>query len=853
MTEAPSSSQLILGTDKRNPLFTVYQEREHKQLHVYYGLELMEKVPDERENPAFKLMVGRLYNGGVKAKSLGEVFEVDRKTMQRWGQALCCGDGAQLVRMLEGRSACRKLTTEIKAYVRVRWPEVVKLSRSGCSQRLCQEIKAVFQVQLSTETLRPLIRELKAAARAPGAGELSPSSGPREAEPSSSETSQAEANSLPAAPPTEGSACAAEAVGATGSGKEAGEGKEAEASGEKRETSWACAQSVGAGEPLSKSLTNNQFGGDPTLTPVPGKPKTSAVLPAYPPVRTLWCDHAGVLVFSGVLNQVSHLVDPPQPVLRQWLASLWSGAVNIEQTKFLNLEDLEMLLGTVVRFPTPQREQLKQLATEEAVGALLRLNAQQLGAAVGPDLYFDPHTKHYTGGQNVLQGWCPKIRWADKAMHSDFIHTAAGQPIYFETTDNFEDLRVRFFGVVERCRKILGWAKERVLSLVVDRGIFGAEVFAKVLAEPGLHLLTWQKGYKAGEWRAEKVSGKMVLERARNHARDLRSYHFEYIDQDWAQDARLRQLEVRATNPQSQQVQVAILTDDRQRQAEEIVRLLFSRWLQENDFKYLDKHFGINQITSYRSTAYEKLRGQVQDREVQSGEYKALQQQRRQWRAQQARLLLTQQQCDYKAAQRAQRLKELEQRSADGAESTVPVPAETSRDLAKLRAAQQRYESTSQARREQIKEQSQQLSEWDEQVTAVQKKASRLEAMIAAEMVRMEPQSKRLMDSLKVLARNVFYQALQPFKEAYDNYRDDHDYFRQLSLAPGVLEVGVEAITVHLLPKTNYSPQLRGIIEKLLNRLNEQDPRLPDGTGRLLRFRLGRKSELRLSMHLEAG
>ena len=26
---------------------------------------------------------------------------------------------------------------------------------------------------------------------------------------------------------------------------------------------------------------------------------------------------------------------------------------------------------------------------------------------------------------------------------------------------------------------------------------------------------------------------------------------------------------------------------------------MFNRWLQENDFKYRDKHFGINQITSY--------------------------------------------------------------------------------------------------------------------------------------------------------------------------------------------------------------------------------------------------------------
>ena len=48
-------------------------------------------------------------------------------------------------------------------------------------------------------------------------------------------------------------------------------------------------------------------------------------------------------------------------------------------------------------------------------------------------------------------------------MHSDFIHTVAGEPLYFETTDNFSDLRERFFGVVERCRQVLKWPRERVL------------------------------------------------------------------------------------------------------------------------------------------------------------------------------------------------------------------------------------------------------------------------------------------------------------------------------------------------------------------------------------------------------
>jgi hypothetical protein len=272
-------------------------------------------------------------------------------------------------------------------------------------------------------------------------------------------------------------------------------------------------------------------------------------------------------------------------------------------------------LGAVVRFPHPQRQELERVANETSLQALVRFNARQIGADQQSDFYFDPHTKHYTGQQNVLEGWCAAIRWVDKAMHSDFIHTAQGQPLYFETADNFADLRERVFAVVERCRTGLAWPAQRVLTWVVDRGILGKEVFAKVLANPALHLITWEQGYEAQAWPpVGGVSGSGVIEQARNRAEDVRSYHLEYGDRAWPKDQRLRQLVVQATNPNGRTIQVAMLTDDGQRAASQILRLIFGRWVQENDFKYLDKHFGINQITSYGPTGYEQLRQQVEDR-----------------------------------------------------------------------------------------------------------------------------------------------------------------------------------------------------------------------------------------------
>ena len=801
------TGQLILGTDKDNPLFTIYAEDE-EQLHVYYGLELLEVVPADPEAPSFKMLVGRLYNAGLNRRVLAETFSVDPKTMRKWGRALFCRNAQEWVRVFGGQRARRKVTPEIEAYVRARWAAVSAEGTYGAMSRLCREIQSVFGVGLSPRALRPVVGPLKRAQRSAAA------------EPEGEARSAATlVEEPPQAIPTDHTVP---------------EGARPEASAQ------------GLSLPVEESEDGcERFGSSPRpsepkgVTPPPIEPGAAAVWTLAGSPQTLWCDHVGVLVFAPILLAIAQVLDPPEPVFKQWLASLLLGALNIEQSKFLNAEDLERLLGEIVRFPHPQRQELKRVATTASFTALLRFNARQIGAEGQTDFYFDPHTKHYTGQENVLKGWCPTIRFADKALHSDFVHTAAGQPLYFETTDNFADVRERFFGVVARCRAELGWSADLCLTFVVDRSIYGAEVFEKVLATPDLHLITWEKGFVPQTWPPPGgVSGGMVIQRARNRAADLQSYHLEWVDRPWPKDPRLRQLVVRATNPKGRTVQVAILTDDLSRAALEIVRLMFQRWLQENDFKYLDKHLGINQITSYQIIPYEQLRQQVQDREVQSGESKALREQRRQLRARQGRLLFVQEQCDQKAARRQARMQRLEGQND---------PA-SARELEHLRRAQARYQALRQGRREQIERWNQEWAELEVQQERAQQKVSRLDSLIAQQMVRLEPNQKRLMDLLRIIARNAFYAALAPFKKAYDNYRDDHDYFRHLTQASGVLEVQAEQIVVHLLPRVNYSPQLRRIIGGVLEGLNGQQPQLPDGSGRRLKLRLGRRSELKLGL-----
>ena len=778
------TGQLILGTDKRNPLFTVYEAEEPEpKLHVYYGLELLEVISAKRSDPSFKMLVGRLANAGVSQRVLQQTFTVDRKTIQRWGRALRSHNAQELVRVLEGRRANRKLTPEIQAYVRVRWPDLVGGGLYGIGKRLRQEIQRVFGVKLSQETLRPLLGELRrssAATASPvsGAGQTIAESLPQ---------------SRPSLPDNQG------------------------VSSEEREKVCDCVLLDGPPESTPQELT---------LERAP---------------QILWCDHLGVLLFAPVLLAVAQVLKPAEGLLKQWLASLLLGALNIEQTKFLNWTDLSRLLGAVVRFPHPQRQELERVATPANIEALARFNAQQLGAESQTQFYFDPHTKHYTGQENVLKGWCAAIRWADKALHSDFIHTLAGEPLYFETTDNFADLRERFFQVVQRCRQVLQWPAERVLSFVVDRAIFGQEVFEQVLADAALHLITWEKGYEAQTWPPPGgITGAMVIERPRNRAEDLRAYHLQYWDRPWPKDERLRQIVVQATNPQNRRIQVAILTDDAQAAARGIIRFMFNRWLQENDFKYLDKHFGINQITSYGVTGYEELRQQVEDRQVRSIELKALRQQRQQLRAKQSRLLLLQAAGQHQERGRQHRMAQLQE---------PPEAQGQSQELVGLRQRQSRWQHTASERQEQIQRLSDQLAELDVQAQQAQQTESRLERLIQEKMVRLDPEKKRLMDSLRVIARNVFYKALEPFKKAYNNYRDDHDQFRQLTQASGVLELKADRLVAHLMPRVNYPPQLRRILVAVLEASNAQQPLLPDGSGRALKLRLADRSEMKLSIH----
>jgi hypothetical protein len=774
------------------------------------------------------MLLARLFNAGINRRVLKETFKVDVKTMRRWGAALRSDDPERLIRALAGRGGCRKLTVEIRSFVRMRFPSVYQQNRKAYSRQIRAEIQEVFGESISGETLRPLFNELKALHGGSNATVGLPASTTVVSEDDSRQGELRAGVRDQAVHESEGHASAYEAVDPGADQDDDAPGMQAEAS--------AC--DSGPPAPIKHPSAVTGFSGSEADFPSTSDRKRSPQLsPAFGSLH-----HLGVLVFWDVLKQIEQRFGESGQTIKQWLVATWLGAVNIEQSKLLDFEALTWMLGPLDRGLRTQRRTLTTLATEKNVCQLLAYNAELVGVREQGDFYYDPHTKHYTGLKEILKGWCSNIRWAGKVLHMDFFHTVSGAPVYQEHVDNYEDLRVRMPKQLSRFRETVGFPASQLLTLIIDRGVYSQEVFAAVMADPSLHLITWEKNYRPAPWAAEEGKrGSFVITRFRNDSTDLKTYRFEYLDQSWPKQAGMRRLRVRATSPGGSQIEVGILTDDLERAAEQIISLIFKRWVQENGFKYLDRHFGMKQITSYADQAYEEIRATLEDKQVKSGAYKALEKRRRETQKALSALLFKERKRSSRLKQYGEEKARLEARLAAEISS---LDADTEQKLQKeRRTLANRIAGLKRGDYGQrIAEQEEQLKQIEADMETTEKEISRLDFLVDEGYVRLDTRNKRFMDAIKILAHNAFYQALMPFKEAYDNYRDDHVYFRNLTHADGWFVEYPDRVEVVLTPTAHHSPKLRRILEKYLDQIQERAC-LPNRSAKPMVLRLAADQE----------
>jgi DNA repair exonuclease SbcCD ATPase subunit len=269
---------------------------------------------------------------------------------------------------------------------------------------------------------------------------------------------------------------------------------------------------------------------------------------------------------------------------------------------------------------------------------------------------------------------------------------------------------------------------------------------------------------------------------------------------------------------------------------------MLRRWLQENDFKYLDVHFGINQLTSRDSSSFRESTEQFEDRPVHSPEYRELKTSLKDLETTLGRQLVQLRKMEKQSRQvdleankldaRGRRLLARLDKTAQRLKAGLPEPRgsrnikQEAVEFRRARTVLRSKQKNNADKREKILGHiaviEQRIEPLQAQLCEATRKQSRLQLLLDGDYQLIDTRKKAMMDALRVTASNIFRNVQEQFRAIYDNYRDDHVLVRMLSRCSGTMTRTAQNTTFRLwLPGTIQPHRVRAI-EELLRQVEQQ-------------------------------
>ncbi|HUY25405.1 MAG TPA: hypothetical protein VMV09_08915 [Candidatus Saccharimonadales bacterium] len=227
----------------------------------------------------------------------------------------------------------------------------------------------------------------------------------------------------------------------------------------------------------------------------------------------------------------------------------------------------------------------------ELLWGLARKHVQARPDALGY-LYLDGHVRVYSGTRRLPKAHVTRLRIAAPATEEMWVSDADGEPVLVLIQEPGTSL-------VKQVRALLPELKEllqgRRLTVCFDRGGWSPELFYD-LTQAGFDFITYRKGrsrreparaFQSVDYLAEGVVHRYELA---DSSRRIRLPKLK----DRAKTLGVRQVVRRIADHQS-----VIVTSRRDLSAGEIAFRMFSRWRQENYFRYGRQHFGLDALDSY--------------------------------------------------------------------------------------------------------------------------------------------------------------------------------------------------------------------------------------------------------------
>jgi transposase len=234
------------------------------------------------------------------------------------------------------------------------------------------------------------------------------------------------------------------------------------------------------------------------------------------------------------------------------------------------------------------RRKLAELVGQKMAGEFgVRLARRWVdtGIVASAYLYVDGHMKAYTGKRKLQEVWNSQRRMPLPGVESYFVGDGQGRPLLFLTEEISTNLAKAMPRIVEAIREVLG---DRRFTVIFDRGGYDGTLFAWLTAEK-ISFITYQRGNP-------KLPGEAFARReTRFEGRRVRFT----IAEDRTKVGKTgpwRRIVVRTRDGHQTPILTNLGTDVG---AARIACLMFARWRQENLFKYMGAHHGLDQLISY--------------------------------------------------------------------------------------------------------------------------------------------------------------------------------------------------------------------------------------------------------------
>lgn len=546
-----------------------------------------------------------------------------------------------------------------------------------------------------------------------------------------------------------------------------------------------------------------------------------------PPYVERIVNHLGLILMLPLISELTSNLSTGVNISRQILSQFLLGALNMEQSKTISKDFFNIFFGGKALKIQALRTSVYNLSTLGLRTELGSANIKRFCNFSSKIFYYDPHTKKYTGMLKILIGYCGSLHQMGKILISDYIHSVDGKPCFAEHFDNMYDLRVRFHFTVKAFKKLFPPQMRDGFTWIIDRGIYGIDAMLDIL-KTGDHIITWEKDYKKDSWNSKLNSNTFILRIPRNNSYDLKEYSCKYQQHEWNRNSKFNRYIVRLTKKigrkKKRTIEVSILYSNQNISAQDTIIYILRRWLQENDFGYLIKHYGIDQLDSYKANEYKDIEGSERktDFMIKSREFRKLEKNKIHLRAELKKTLFER---EKKIDSFEHRLhKKLYTRISKYTDMGDELTNNNDNNQKKIKSVIQkmkRHNNKTQEINKKAEEEKQVLKTFydntisklksnilnvENNMTVTIRDESRLDALIEEKYFRINTVAKSVLDMLRILARNAFYELLtEDFKPLYDNLRDDHVVIRTLIKAPGKIRTQNGTLMIELFPEADFN------------------------------------------------